>query len=390
MLSLGVAAGLHGAALAYALAVHEPKATEQHEQVVTVELVDASMLPDESEPSPPTDKLPSAAASGATQMAAADPESDPAPATDTPERLAPRAATAPELGETEAARSLETASLAPPVEPEPDFHSAEVSPPASAATAASPAAEAPVPDSSASPQMTVPPIAQIEPPLTLEAPTDEPAAVTLPPPLAATEATEVTPPKPLPRTVPIVKARPHPVPKKIASLEPPKRTATAEPKPKVKPKKKAELPQTDGKSGAPAKPKAKKLAALPTDGTNDASAGTAKAKSKANNTGKTKTKGTTGSTSSGKAGIGSYWNSVRARVMRSKVANVSGRRGTATITVGVTPSGALRFVRVSRSSGVAALDQAALATIRRAAPFPAPPAGTSSSLLQKDFPIQFR
>jgi protein TonB len=43
------------------------------------------------------------------------------------------------------------------------------------------------------------------------------------------------------------------------------------------------------------------------------------------------------------------------------------------VTFAVGPAGALRFVRVSQSSGNAWLDQLALATVRNAAPFPPPP-----------------
>jgi TonB family protein len=47
----------------------------------------------------------------------------------------------------------------------------------------------------------------------------------------------------------------------------------------------------------------------------------------------------------------------------------AGQRGSTTLTFAIGPGGALRFVRVSQSSGNARLDELALATVRNAAPF---------------------
>jgi periplasmic protein TonB len=51
----------------------------------------------------------------------------------------------------------------------------------------------------------------------------------------------------------------------------------------------------------------------------------------------------------------------------------AGQPGSTTVTFAIGPAGALRFVRVSQSSGNERLDQLALATVRNAAPFPPPP-----------------
>jgi protein TonB len=51
----------------------------------------------------------------------------------------------------------------------------------------------------------------------------------------------------------------------------------------------------------------------------------------------------------------------------------AGRRGSASVTFGIAANGRLGFVRVSRSSGDARLDKLAIATVRKAAPFPPPP-----------------
>jgi len=64
------------------------------------------------------------------------------------------------------------------------------------------------------------------------------------------------------------------------------------------------------------------------------------------------------------------------------------QRGSATVSFGISGSGGLAFVRVSRSSGNARLDQLALATVRGAAPFPSPPASLQGRpfVLRIDFP----
>ena len=66
----------------------------------------------------------------------------------------------------------------------------------------------------------------------------------------------------------------------------------------------------------------------------------------------------------------------------------AGQRGSATVTFAIGAGGALRFVRVSQSSGNARLDQLALATVRNAAPFPSPSAlkdGTAAYTIRIDF-----
>jgi protein TonB len=64
----------------------------------------------------------------------------------------------------------------------------------------------------------------------------------------------------------------------------------------------------------------------------------------------------------------------------------AGQRGSTTVTFGIGPAGALRFVRVSRSSGNVRLDQLALTTVRTAAPFPPPPvSGAAAYTIRIDF-----
>jgi len=63
----------------------------------------------------------------------------------------------------------------------------------------------------------------------------------------------------------------------------------------------------------------------------------------------------------------------------------AGQRGSATVIFAIGESGGLRFVRVGRSSGNKGLDQLALATVRNAAPYPAPPGGAQSFTIRIDF-----
>jgi protein TonB len=68
----------------------------------------------------------------------------------------------------------------------------------------------------------------------------------------------------------------------------------------------------------------------------------------------------------------SYMASVRARIAQHKV-SVYGARGKAVVIFALNTTGELKFVRLAKSSENERLDQAALATIRKAAPFLPPP-----------------
>lgn len=87
--------------------------------------------------------------------------------------------------------------------------------------------------------------------------------------------------------------------------------------------------------------------------------------------------------------IAGYAARVRARVASNKP-SLGGHQGTAVVSFGVSSSGGVTYVRLSRSSGNGSLDQAALAAVRRAAPFPAPPSGASGRQLAFAVPFHFR
>jgi TonB family protein len=83
-----------------------------------------------------------------------------------------------------------------------------------------------------------------------------------------------------------------------------------------------------------------------------------------------------------------YAMQVRATLARNKP-DGHGRRGTATITFGISPAGKLSFVRVSSASGDAGLDQAALSAVQRTS-FPPPPDGMTESQLTYVVPFNFK
>jgi protein TonB len=94
-------------------------------------------------------------------------------------------------------------------------------------------------------------------------------------------------------------------------------------------------------------------------------------------------------TSASPGEVSHYAGIVRARIARNRP-SPSGRRGTAVIAFAIGQGGNLRFVRLARSSGDNVLDEAAVASVRRAAPFPPPPPGMSAAQLTFSIPFRFR
>ncbi|MBQ4824501.1 energy transducer TonB [Leisingera sp. HS039] len=80
----------------------------------------------------------------------------------------------------------------------------------------------------------------------------------------------------------------------------------------------------------------------------------------------------------GNAAADNYRGQVLRRVMRAKRQRVS-IRGAALVRFSIAADGSLRTASIAKSSGSAKLDSIALAQVRRAAPFPAPPAGAGTT-----------
>jgi len=96
-----------------------------------------------------------------------------------------------------------------------------------------------------------------------------------------------------------------------------------------------------------------------------------------------------GRASASRGSMLSYAAQVRAKVAGNKPPG-GGHRGTSVIAFGLTTAGRLAYASVARSSGSASLDQAALSAVRRAAPFPDPPAGASPAALRFSISFHFR
>jgi protein TonB len=79
----------------------------------------------------------------------------------------------------------------------------------------------------------------------------------------------------------------------------------------------------------------------------------------------------------GKVSSGRYAANVRAAIGRHRPSVRGG--GSAIVAFSIGPAGGLQGVQIVRSSGKPALDQAAIATVRSAAPFPPPPPGVKST-----------
>lgn len=105
--------------------------------------------------------------------------------------------------------------------------------------------------------------------------------------------------------------------------------------------------------------------------------------------GQAASKSAPGRVSASSGDIRAYAALVRARIAANRPAG-RGHRGTAVVSFGIAGSGALTYARIARSSGNSALDQAALSAVRRAAPFPPPPAGRTSGRHRMTMPFYFR
>ena len=186
-------------------------------------------------------------------------------------------------------------------------------------------------------------------PENLQKPVSE-AAVTRPAP------EKTGPVKPADRLKPVETAVPDNVPTPIAKppqpRKPPQKTAGNR-------KSKSEVDSKAGKQDGKATAKA-------------ASSGTVKSKK--------------ASASSGNAAAANYPGKVFAKIARTRQRNAGGR-GVVHVSVHVSASGQAVSSAVSRSSGNARVDKAALAHIKRAAPFPKPPPGARTRFV---IPIEFR
>ena len=78
------------------------------------------------------------------------------------------------------------------------------------------------------------------------------------------------------------------------------------------------------------------------------------------------------------ASAAKYGALVEKKISRTKKRSIR-EKGVATVRFSIAPSGAIASISIARGSGSAAVDTAAMDHIRRAAPFPPPPAGAKTS-----------
>lgn len=182
--------------------------------------------------------------------------------------------------------------------------------------------------------------------------------------------------------------KPEPAPPKAADAKP----EPAE-KPKAeKPAKKAEAKPAEkkpAKSDAPAR-KAEKKATAGAGGSSKADGRKGVADGETNGTRADKAGKGKGS-AAGNAAVTNYPGKVRGKISRA-VGRISRRDRTGaerdvTVVFTVTASGALGGLSIARSSGSPSLDLAALAAVRRAAPFPAIPEGAGRKTWQFTIPL---
>ncbi len=94
-----------------------------------------------------------------------------------------------------------------------------------------------------------------------------------------------------------------------------------------------------------------------------------------------------------KAEIGTWYSSIAKRLERNKsypaAAQRRGETGEVELAFTIDRQGRVLSSAIVRSSGSAALDQETIATLRRAQPFPAPPAGLDGETFDFTVPVKF-
>ncbi|MEM5500200.1 TonB family protein [Ahrensia kielensis] len=150
------------------------------------------------------------------------------------------------------------------------------------------------------------------------------------------------------------------------------------PKPKVKRKKTT-------KKAQPVKKKKTASGNVKSKAKSNAKAGTATGNKGKKNTqaGKKKSKN---SSKAGNAAASNYPGKVRSKISRTRQKNAGGK-GVARVRFNVNSSGGATGIAIANSSGNSKVDRAAIAHIKRASPFPKPPAGAQRQFV---IPLEFR
>jgi protein TonB len=350
--SMALSAGLHLAALA--VLTGEPPVRQEGGAPAEIAALGSSFA------DLAAGAIPAAAPSETAPSPRAKPAVRPGPAPSDPvraSRVTPRPE-APEPPASEAAVARATTADPPPSSAArsaapPDTRSFEVAP--APASSHPRAASAPVASRVAAVSPVAPP-SMSEParPAGPRAAADRRRSTTVTQPADAAEARPATPSRPVEAASPEMAAR-VPVDRRLlaasetapeASLRPPRRPIPHAAAPAGAPAGNADRSARAGEDAGRREAEAARAASRPTD-----SAATL-----------------------GNAAASDYPGLVMRHVSRVRRPDVAAR-GAARVTFSISGSGALAGARLSRSSGSAPLDRAALTVIRRAAPFPQPPAG---------------
>jgi periplasmic protein TonB len=191
--------------------------------------------------------------------------------------------------------------------------------------------------------------------------------------------------EPKAETLPEVKPAPEPEPAELPKSE--SVEVKAEPVPAVAPKAKIKGAVAESKSLKPkpvpatkivareAKPKPAEPKAAPVEKPKETVAAAVQRKITAKPMSLGFGRVTKPTAPAGKASSGYYAASVRAAIGRHRPAPRGS--GSAVVAFAIGPAGGITGLRIARSSGKTQLDQAAIATVRSAAPFPPPPAGVN-------------
>jgi TolA protein len=85
----------------------------------------------------------------------------------------------------------------------------------------------------------------------------------------------------------------------------------------------------------------------------------------------------------------SYQTQVRAHIARNRPRGLPGKSGMVHVAFGLSETGKLTRIKLLRSSGDPAIDQAVLSALRHAAPFPRAPQGSTPAQRYFDMPFEF-
>ncbi len=178
--------------------------------------------------------------------------------------------------------------------------------------------------------------------------------------------------------VPTIRPEPTAEPKQVVKPKKPKKQKTEAKKPKAKPK--------------PVAKKEKPKKTRPTAGNQGQQQANTRAGQQAENTSSRAKKSGAGKRAqrAGNAKVSNYPGKIQRKLRRAKVRPSGTRkRGNVVVSFTVSKSGSVSGVRIARSSGVAALDKAAIATVKRAVPFPQIPDAAGRSKWAFSIPIRF-